>query len=79
MIFKRKVKELPKREIEFHVNVVGAEALHIKRTGTYILEVDTLMNRESVNDILKTLRQQTGAKWILMQGGAKVRKCSCHG
>ena len=79
MIFKRKPKELPKREIEFQVNVVGAQAMHIKRTGTYVLEMDHSLPKEQLNDIIKQLRAQTGAKWIIVQGSVKVMKCDCHG
>lgn len=79
MIFRRKVKELPKREIEFQVNVVGAEAMHIKRTGSYILQLDYNMPNQQIDEMIKKLKASTGANWVIVQGGAKVTKCHCHG
>ena len=79
VIFRRKPKELPKREIEFQVNVIGAQAMHIKRTGSYVLELERPLPNEELNRIIKQLREQTGAKWVIVQGSVKVAKCGCHG
>ena len=67
-MFKRKQKPIQKT-IEFQVNVVNAEAINIKKTGSYILQVDHHMPTEQVNQMLKTLKNETGAKWIIVQGG----------
>jgi hypothetical protein len=78
MIFKRKPKELPKREIEFQVNIVDAQALHIKRTGSYILQLNQSLPMSECDKIIKQLKQQTGAKWVIVQGNARVQLCGCH-
>jgi ribosomal protein S16 len=71
-MFKRKQKSVEKT-IEFQVNVVNAEAINIKKTGTYILQIDHYMPTHSLNDMIKTLKKETGAKWIIVQGsGVKV-------
>jgi hypothetical protein len=79
VIFRRKAKELPKREIEFQVNVIGAEALHIKRTGSYILQLDQNIPMVQVDEMTKKLKASTGANWVIVLGGARVVKCHCHG
>ena len=78
MIFNRKPKQLPKREIEFSVNIVNAKALHIKRTGSYILQLSATLPMSEVQRISKELREVTGAKWVIVQGGARVAMCGCH-
>ena len=71
-MFKRKQQRVEKT-IEFQVNVVNAEAINIKKTGSYILQVDHHLPTESLNNMLKTLKKETGAKWIVVQGsGVKV-------
>ena len=71
-MFKRKQQQIAKT-IEFQVNVVNAEAINIKKTGSYILQVDHHLPTESLNDMIKTLKKETGAKWIVVQGsGIKV-------
>lgn len=71
-MFNRKQKQIQKT-IEFQVNVVNAEAINIKKTGSYILQVDHHLPTESLNDMIKTLKKETGAKWIVVQGsGVKV-------
>lgn len=67
-MFRKKIKPIEKT-IEFQVNVVNAEAINIKKTGSYILQVDHHMPIEQVNQMLKTLKNETGAKWIIVQGG----------
>jgi hypothetical protein len=67
-MFKKK-EDSRQIEVEFRVNVVNAEAIHIKKTGSYILQVDHHMPREQLNEMLKTLKKVTGAKWIVVQGG----------
>lgn len=79
MIFRRKAKELPKREIEFKINVINAEALHIKRTGSYVLQLSATLPMSEVQKIAKQLREETGAKWVVVQGGSRVALCGCHG
>ena len=79
MIFKRKIKEMPKREIEFRVNIIDAHALHIKRTGSYILQLNGNLPASECAKIVKQLREQTGAKWVVVQGNASVQMCGCHG
>ena len=78
MIFKRNPKELPKREIEFQINIVDAQALHIKRTGSYILQLNQSLPMSECDKIIKQLKQQTGAKWVIVQGNARVQLCGCH-
>jgi hypothetical protein len=71
-MFKRKQK-LVEKTIEFQVNIVNAEAINIKKTGSYILQVDHHLPAQSLDDIIKTLKKETGAKWIVVQGsGVKV-------
>ena len=71
-MFKRKQK-LVEKTIEFQVNLVNAEAINIKKTGSYILQVDHHLPTESLNDMIKTLKKETGAKWIVIRGsGVKV-------
>ena len=78
MIFNRKPKELPKREIEFQVTIVDAQALHIKRTGSYILQLNQNLPQSECAKIVKQLKEQTGAKWVIVQGNARVQLCGCH-
>jgi hypothetical protein len=66
-MFKKKEKQI-QRTIEFQVNVVNAEAINIKKTGSYILQVDHNMPTDLLNQVLKTLKNETGAKWIVVQG-----------
>lgn len=71
MIFK------PKKLMIMHehqVTIAKAEAMHIKRTGSYILQLENTLPLEQIEKITKMLRQSTGAKWIVVQGGAKVVK-----
>jgi len=68
-MFNKKPKKV---EVEFRVNIVNGEALHIKRTGSYILQIDHSLPREQLNNLMKMLRESTGAKWVIVQGGAKV-------
>ena len=71
-MFKRK-KQIVDKTIEFQVNVVNAEAINIKKTGSYILQVDHHLPAQSLNEMIKTLKKETGAKWIVVQGsGVKV-------
>jgi hypothetical protein len=71
-MFKRKQK-LVEKTIEFQVNVVNAEAINIKKTGSYILQIDHNLPAQSLNEMIKTLKKETGAKWIVVQGsGVKV-------
>ena len=59
--------------IEHQINVVNAEAINIKKTGSYILQVDNYLPTERLNEMLQTLKKETGAKWIVIQGsGVKV-------
>lgn len=57
---------------EHQVTIANAEAMHIKRTGSYILQLETTLDQEQLAKIAKMLREGTGAKWIIVQGGAKV-------
>lgn len=66
-MFNKKRKQI-ERTIEFQVNVVNAEAINIKKTGSYILQVDNCLPTEQLNKMLKTLKNETGAKWIVIQG-----------
>lgn len=66
-MFNKKRKQI-ERTIEFQVNVVNAEAINIKKTGSYILQVDNYLPTEQLNKMLKTLKNETGAKWIVIQG-----------
>ena len=68
-MFKKNEKRI-ERTIEFQVKVVNADAINIKKTGSYILQVDNHMPTEMVNSMLKTLKKETGAKWILIQGSS---------
>lgn len=68
-MFNKKPKKV---EIEFRVNVVNGEALHIKRTGSYILQLDHNLPQQELVNLAKKLRYDTGAKWVIVQGGAKV-------
>ena len=71
-MFKRKNQRVEKT-VEFQVNVVNAEAINIKKTGSYILQIDHHLPAQSLDDIIKTLKKETGAKWIVVQGsGVKV-------
>ena len=71
-MFKRK-KQIVDKTIEFQVNVVNAEAINIKKTGSYILQIDHHLPAQSLNEMVKTLKKETGAKWIVVQGsGVKV-------
>ena len=58
--------------IEIKVQVIPAEAMHIKRTGSYVLQLQNTLPAEECAKIIKQLREQTGAKWVIVQGGAKV-------
>jgi hypothetical protein len=76
-MFKRKgcVEE---RHITFDVNVVDAAAMHIRKNGSYVLELDYNMPKEVIDKTLRQLKETTGAKWIVIQGGLHVRKgCQC--
>ena len=66
-MFKKKQKKT-EVTIEHRVNVINAEAINIKKTGSYILQIDNYMNGEQLNEVLKTLKKETGAKWIAIQG-----------
>ncbi len=72
-MFKRKGC-IEERHITFDVSIVEAKAMHIRKGGSYILELDYQMPREEINKVLKTLKETTGAKWIVIQGGLHVRK-----
>jgi hypothetical protein len=69
MIFRRKKLIITH---EHQVSISKAEAMHIKRTGSYILQLENTLPMEQIEKITKMLRQSTGAKWIVVQGGAKV-------
>lgn len=58
--------------IEIKVQVVQAEAMHIKRTGSYVLQLQNTLPAQECAKIVRQLHQQTGAKWVVVQGGAKV-------
>jgi len=62
------------KHITFDVNVIGATALQVKKGGTYILEISNYLPHEELNKMLKILKETTGAKWIILQGGTTVRK-----
>lgn len=64
----RKKQKKTQIAIEHRINFVNAEVINIKKTGSYILQIDNYMNEEQLNQILKTLKKQTGAKWIAIQG-----------
>ena len=66
-MFKKKQKKT-EVTIEHRVNVINAEAINIKKTGSYILQIDYNMNGAQLNEIIKTLKNETGAKWIAIQG-----------
>ena len=66
-MFKKKIKATQKT-IEFQVNIVNAEAINIKKTGSYILQVDHHIPTQQLSQMLETLKDQTGAKWIIVQG-----------
>lgn len=68
-MFNRKKKQTD-RTIEFQVNIVNAEAINIKKSGSYILQVDNYLPTEQLNNMLKTLKNETGAKWIVIQGSS---------
>ena len=68
-MFKKKREQI-ERSIEFQVNVINAEAINIKKTGSYILQVESYLPVEQLNQMLKTLKEQTGAKWIVIQGSS---------
>jgi hypothetical protein len=69
-MFKKKATSV---EIEHRINIVNAEALNIKKTGSYILQLDTYLSSRQCEEILNTLKKDTGAKWIIVQGaGTKV-------
>ena len=72
MRFFKPRKEIIERTIEFTVTPIDAKALHIKRTGSYILQLDYTVNEQVAKEILEKLRQSTGAKWGILQGGARV-------
>ena len=65
-------KKPQKIEIEHQIKIENAEALHIKKTGSYILCLESYVNNEQARDIIKIMEKKTGAKWIIVQGGAKV-------
>lgn len=65
-------KKPQKIEIEHQIKIENAEALHIKKTGSYILCLQSYVNDEQAKDIIKKMEKQTGAKWMIIQGGAKV-------
>jgi hypothetical protein len=67
-VFKKK-KQQRDVNIEYQVRVIDAEAVNIKKTGSYILQVDNHLPGEILNQMLKTLKKETGAKWIIVQGG----------
>lgn len=58
--------------IEIKVKLIEAEALHIKRTGSYILQLDRPMPMSEMHELLKRLRESTGAKWVILNAGCKV-------
>jgi hypothetical protein len=70
-LFKRK-EVIIERRIEFSVTPIDAKAFHIKRTGSYILQLDYTVNEQVAKEILDKLKQSTGAKWGIIQGGARV-------
>jgi len=72
-MFKRKEKII-KRETEFRVEMVNAEALRIAKNGTYILSLGHSLPASELDKMIKTLKTTTGAKWIIVQGGAQVIK-----
>lgn len=71
MRFKRK-EVIIDRRIEFTVTPIDAKAMHIKRTGSYILQLDYAVPAEVCEKMSKQLREATGAKWIIIQNGARV-------
>lgn len=66
-MLRKKQKNTP-ISIEHRINFVNAEAINIKKSGSYILQIDNYMSGEQLNEILKTLKKETGAKWIAIQG-----------
>lgn len=70
----RKQKQCQERHITFDVNVVEATALKINKGGAYILEVPNYLPSEELNKMIKILKETTGSKWIVLQGGTTVRK-----
>ena len=58
--------------IEIKVKLIEAEALHIKRTGAYILQLDRPMPMAEIQKIQKQLREATGAKWVVINVGGTV-------
>lgn len=64
----RKKQKNTQIAIEHRINFVNAEVINIKKTGSYILQIENYVNEEQLNEILKTLKKQTGAKWIAIQG-----------
>lgn len=72
-MFKRKEKVI-KREIEFRVEIVGAEAMRIAKNGTYVLALDRNLPFSELDKMINTLKKTTSAKWIIIQNGANIVK-----
>jgi hypothetical protein len=70
----RKQKQCQERHITFDVNLVEANAMHIRKGGCYILEVPNYLPTQELDKVIKSLKETTGAKWIVIQGGSTVRK-----
>lgn len=68
-MFKRKPQRV---EVEHRITFENAEALNIKKTGSYILCLNSYIENSRADEIIKMLKKETGAKWIIIQGGAKV-------
>lgn len=74
-MFRRK-RVIEDRHITYDVNLVDATALHIRKGGSYVLEIPNYLPHSELDKMIKMLKEQTGAKWIIVQGGSTVRKVS---
>ena len=72
-MFKRKEKII-KREIEYKVELVEAKAMRIVKNGTYVLSLSHTLPTSELDNIIKTLKKTTEAKWIIVQGAADIVK-----
>lgn len=70
-MFKRKEKII-RREIEYKVEVVQAEAMRIVKDGTYVLQLNYSLPNEQLKLITESIKKSTGAKWIIVNGGGNV-------
>lgn len=70
-LFKRK-EVIIERRVEFTVTPIEAKALHIKRTGSYILQMDHSITNQAAQEMITMLKKSTGAHWVIIQGGGRV-------